>query len=387
MSGHPAAGGLPDGASLLDPLVLRGQRIRNRMAVSPMCQYMAREGLANDWHFAHLAKFALGGAGIVFVEATAIEPQGRITHGDVGLWSDGQIAPLARIAAFLAAHGSVPAIQLGHAGRKASAQAPWHGNGPLGTADAARGEAAWPVVGPSALPAGPAWQTPAELTEGDLARLRDSWRTATLRAAAAGFGIVELHAAHGYLLHQFLSPLSNRRQDGFGGDLGGRMRFPLDVAEAVRAAWPADRPMFLRLSAVDGLDGGLTLEDSVLFARELAARGVDLIDCSSGGLAGSATAARVARWPGFQVPLAARIRRDAGIPTMAVGLIAEPGHAEAILQGGQADLVAIGREAMVNPNWFLAAETALAGPGSYESWPANYGWWLDRRSRQMRDRG
>jgi len=367
-------------AGLFTPLTLRGVTLGNRVAISPMCQYSAADGVANDWHFAHLARFALGGAGIVFVEATAVEARGRITPGDLGLWSDDQMPPLRRIARFLAAHGAVPAIQLGHAGRKAATQRPWHGNGPLDDGDRARGEVAWPVVAPSALPVAPGWLMPAALSQADMAGIAQAWRAATLRAAAAGFRIVELHAAHGYLLHQFLSPLTNRRQDAYGGDLAGRMRFPLEMAEVVRAAWPADLPMFTRISAIDDADDGWSLDDAAVFARELAARGVDVVDCSSGGLAGSATAARRVRWPGYQVPLATAIRQAAGLPVMAVGLITDPGHAESIVRSEAADIVAIGREAMANPNWPLQARARLGDTG-YAGWPMQAGWWLERRDR------
>ncbi len=379
--GHPAA----SRPVLLTPLTIRELELRNRLAISPMCQYMALDGVANDWHLAHLAKFALGGAGTVFVEATAVAEDGRITHGDVGLWHDGQVPPLRRVAGFLRSHGAAAAIQLGHAGRKAGTQRPWHGNGPLGEADRARGEAPWPVSGPSALAAAADWPVPRALDRDDMARLREAWRTATLRALDAGFDIVELHCAHGYLLHQFLSPIANRRSDGYGGDREGRMRFPLEVAEAVRGAWPAQRPMFVRISARDWEEGGWTLEDSVDFARALAARGIDLIDCSAGGIGASATAARVPRWPGFQVPFASRIRQEAGLPTMAVGLITEARQAEAVLAEGHADLVAIGREAMVDPNWLLRAERELDPAAGFAAWPEPYGWWLDRRERLRRD--
>lgn len=371
-------------AGLFSPLSLRGVTLGNRVAISPMCQYSARDGMAGDWHFAHLARFALGGAGVVFVEATAVEARGRITPGDLGLWSDDQIPPLRRIARFLDEHGAVPAIQLGHAGRKAATQRPWHGNGPLDDQDRARGDLPWPVVAPSALPVAPGWLMPAALSPADMADIAEAWRTATLRAAAAGFRIVELHAAHGYLLHQFLSPMTNRRQDDYGGDLAGRMRFPLEAAEIVRAAWPADLPMFVRLSAIDDADDGWSLDDAVVFARELAARGIDVIDCSSGGLAGSATAARRVRWPGYQVPLAAAIRRGTGLPVMAVGLITDPGQAEAIVRGEEADIVAIGREAMANPNWPLQARARLGDTG-YGAWPMQAGWWLERRDRARQE--
>ena len=370
---------------LFRPLSLRGVPLRNRIVISPMCQYSAVDGLASDWHLVHLGRFALGGAGTVFVEATAVHPRGRITHGDLGLWSDSQIPPLRRIARFLAEHGAVPAIQLAHAGRKASMQRPWHGNGPIDDADRARGEDAWPVVAPSALPMDEGWLVPRELSSAEMAALREAWRQAAVRALESGFEIVELHAAHGYLLHEFLSPLSNRRGDAYGGDRAGRMRFPLEVAETLRAVWPQDRPVFVRVSAVDGIEGGWTLEDTVAFARELKARGVDLVDCSSGGLAGSATAARVPRGPGFQVPFAARIRREAELMTMAVGLIVEPQQAEDILKTGQADLVAIGREALFDPNWPAHAELALgASRDPFASWPVQHGWWLERRERALR---
>lgn len=310
---------------------------------------------------------------------------GRITHGDMGLWSDAHIAPLQRIADFLRAQGAAPAIQLGHAGRKASMQRPWHGNGPLDTSDLARGEEVWRIVAPSALAMDEGWLTPVELSPAEMAELREHFRRATLRAAAAGFDIVELHGAHGYLLHSFLSPLSNRRNDAYGGDRAGRMRFPLEIVETVRAAWPKDRPMFFRTSSVDGIDGGWTLDDTVALARELKARGVDVVDCSSGGIAGSATAARIPRHPGFQVPFAERIRREAGIKTMAVGLIMEPQQAEAVLQAGQADLIAIGRQALYDPNWPLHAARALGGdPADFERWPVQAGWWLERRERGLR---
>jgi 2,4-dienoyl-CoA reductase-like NADH-dependent reductase (Old Yellow Enzyme family) len=370
---------------LFAPLTLREVALRNRIVISPMCQYSARDGMANDWHFAHLARFALGGAGLVFVEATAVKREGRITHGDMGLWQDGQIAPLRRIAEFLKSQGAVPAIQLGHAGRKASMQRPWHGNGPLDASDRARGEEAWPIVAPSPLPMEEGWLMPQALTQGEMADLREDFRRATLRALDAGFEVVEVHGAHGYLLQSFLSPIANRRNDAYGGDRAGRMRFPLEIAETVRAAWPKGRPVFFRVSAVDGVEGGWTLDDTVALALELKARGIDVVDCSSGGIAGSATAARIPRGLGFQVPFAERVRREAGIKTMAVGLILEAQQAEAVLRGGLADLVAIGREALYDPNWPLHAERALRGGGAdFARWPVQAGWWLERRERGLR---
>ena len=376
---------------LFTPLTLRGVTARNRIAISPMCQYSAVDGVADDWHLVHLGKLAQGGAGIVFTEAISVEARGRITHGDLGIWSDAHVPPLRRIAGFLKQNGAVPAIQLGHAGRKASMQRPWYGNGPLDGTDRARGDEAWQIVAPSPLPIGEGWLVPAELSAADLAALRERWRDAAGRALAAGFEIVELHGAHGYLLHEFLSPLVNRRTDAYGGDRAGRMRFPLEIAETVRAVWPQDRPVFVRVSAIDGVEGGWTLDDTVAFARELKARGVDVVDCSSGGIAGSATASRTAapRGPGFQAPFAERVRREAGIATMAVGLILDARQAEAILRAGQADIIAIGREALDDPNWPLHAARALlpedAAPAEmFGSWPPQYGWWLERREPALR---
>lgn len=370
---------------LFSPLTLRGVTLKNRIVISPMCQYSSTDGFASDWHLVHLGKFAQGGAALVFTEAAAVEADGRITHGDLGIWSDDHIPGLQRISAFIKSQGSVPAVQLAHAGRKASMQRPWHGNGPLDDSDRARGEIAWTVVAPSAIPMDKGWLMPHELSIDQIAGLQASWRAAAVRALAAGFEVIEMHSAHGYLGHEFLSPLSNKRSDRYGGDLQGRMRFVLELAETLRTVWPDDKPLFARLSSVDGVDGGWTLDDSVVLARELKARGVDVIDCSSGGLMGSATAARIKRGPGFQVPFSERIRKDARIDTMTVGLILEPEHAENILQSDQADLIAVGREALYNPNWALHAEVALGASGQFESWPHQYGWWLDKR-QQMFDR-
>lgn len=364
---------------LFTPISLRGVTLKNRVVISPMCQYSAREGLANDWHFAHLAKFALGGAGLVFTEAAAVEANGRITHGDLGIWSDAHIAPLKRITDFIKSQGSVAALQLAHAGRKASMQRPWDGNGPINDTDRARGEDVWPVVAPSPIPMDNGWLTPHELTVNEIRQVQESWKQAALRALAAGFDVLEMHSAHGYLGHEFLSPLSNKRSDQYGGDFKGRTRFTLELAEILRAAWPQDKPLFVRVSSVDGVEGGWTLDDTVALAKELKVRGVDVLDCSSGGLMGSATAARVKRSPGFQVPFAERVRKEAAMTTMAVGLILDPHQAEQVLHSGQADLIAVGRQALYNPNWALHAEVALGVEGEYESWPVQYGWWLDKR--------
>jgi 2,4-dienoyl-CoA reductase-like NADH-dependent reductase (Old Yellow Enzyme family) len=371
-------------ALLFEPIELRAMKARNRIVVSPMCQYSAREGHVADWHFVHLGKFAQGGAGIVFVEATAVEARGRITHGDTGIWDDAHIAGLARIAAFVKSQGALPAIQLAHAGRKASMARPWYGNAPLTRADVARGDKPWEIVGPTSEPLGEGWLRPRPIGERDEAALLDAYRAAARRAVAAGFEVLEIHAAHGYLLHSFLSPISNH------GTREQRMRFPLQVVRAVREAWPAERPLFVRVSSIDDVEGGWTIEDTVAFARELKASGVDAVDCSSGGIQGSATAATkftLPRVPGFQVPFAERVRKEAGVKTVAVGLILTAEQAEQALAAGRADLVAIAREALYDPNWALHAAQALGADPQMERWPVQYGWWLTRREGLLRKLG
>lgn len=367
---------------LFTPITLRAVTARNRVVISPMCTYSAVDGMVSDWHLAHLGKFALGGAGIVFVEATAVEARGRITYGDVGIWSDAHGDALARITALLKAHGAVPVIQLAHAGRKASMQRPWFGNAALTAEDIARGEKPWEIIAPTAEPMVEGWLTPKAMDRNDIETVIAAFVAGAKRALKAGFEIAEIHGAHGYLINSFLSPLSNKRTDAYGGDRTGRMRFALEVTEAVRAVWPQDKPLFVRISSVDGVDGGWQMEDSIELARALKARGVDVIDCSSGGISGSATAAAIPRMLGFQVPYSGRIRREAGIATQAVGLILDGPQAEAILQAGDADLIAIGREALVDPFWALHAAKAL-GVKDFSAWPMQYGWWLERRAKTL----
>jgi len=369
---------------LFQEIALREVTARNRIVVSPMCQYSAKDGQVTDWHLVHLGKFAQGGAGIVFVEATAVEKRGRITHGDTGIWEDAQIQGLARISSFIKANGATPALQLAHAGRKASMARPWYGNGPLTQADLDRGDKPWGIVAPTAKPVGEGWIGPRKLQADELQNLKEAYRQATRRAHAAGFDILEVHAAHGYLLHSFLSPLAGE------GSLEQRMRFPLEVAKVVRDAWPAQKPMFVRVSSVDDVEGGWSIEDTVRFSQELKAIGVDVIDCSSGGILGSATAATrvlLPRVPGFQLPFAERIRKDTGLKTMAVGLILTPQQAEEALAAGRADLIAIGREALWDPNWPVHAAQALGADPEFEGWPVQYGWWLTRREALLRKQG
>jgi 2,4-dienoyl-CoA reductase-like NADH-dependent reductase (Old Yellow Enzyme family) len=373
---------------LFEPFSARGVTARNRIVISPMCQYSAADGHVTDWHLVHLGKFAQGGAGIVFVEATAVEKRGRITHGDVGIWDDGHIAGLGRISEFVKSQGAVPAIQLAHAGRKASMARPWYGNGPLTQADFDRGDKAWRTIAPTPAPIDAGWIEPRAFERGDFDTVGKAFGEGVRRARAAGFEIIELHAAHGYLLHSFLSPITNTRSDEYGGSLENRMRFPLRIASQIRKDW--GKPLFVRISSIDDVEGGWSLDDSVAFAKELKAIGVDVIDCSSGGIQGSATAATktlVPRVPGFQLPFAERIRKDAGIATMAVGLILEPRQAEDALAAGRADLIAVGREALFDPNWPLHAAYALGADGEFARWPQQYGWWLTRRESLLKKQG
>lgn len=366
---------------LFSPLTLRGVTTRNRVVISPMCQYSAVDGVVQDWHFVHLGRFALGGAGIVFVEATGVEPEGRISHGCTGLWNDAQQQALGPIAAFLKSQGAVPAIQLAHAGRKASAQRPWQGAGPITAENALPGEEPWPVVGPSPIVFDDGWQVPRELTIADIERLTAAWAASAKRALAAGFEIVEVHAAHGYLLSEFLSPASNHRTDAYGGDRAGRMRFPLEVVEAVRAVWPADKPLFVRVNGVDGTADGWGIEDTVAFAAELKARGVDVVDCSAGGVTTDLVGIRY-KEPGYQVPFAEAVRKGAGVASMTVGLINDPHQAEAILKEGRADLVCLARTALDDPNWAQHARSALVPEKAGDStWPPQAGYAIRRLYR------
>lgn len=365
---------------LLSPLTLRGLTLRNRLVVSPMCQYSAVDGLPNDHHLVHLGRFAMGGFGLVILESTAVVPEGRITPGDLGIWSDEQIEPLARIASLLKSYGAAAGIQLGHAGPKASTQRPWQGFGPLAGADVARGEAPWPTVSASARAAVEGWPDPAALTHEGIAAVKAAFVAAAERSLRAGFDVIELHCAHGYLLNAFLSPLANHRTDEYGGDLTGRMRLPLEIARELRAIVPADRPLFVRVSAVDGELTGTTADDTVAFARELKAAGADVVDCSSGGV--GKRYAHPEHY-GYQVPYAARVRNEAGVASMAVGLVVDPAHAEAIVAGGEADLIALGRTALDDPNWPLHAEQALgAQPAgdAFATWPAQASWAMEKRA-------
>jgi 2,4-dienoyl-CoA reductase-like NADH-dependent reductase (Old Yellow Enzyme family) len=346
---------------LFSPLTLRGVTLRNRIAVSPMCQYSAEDGAATDWHLVHLGARAVGGAGLVMAEATAVEARGRISPQDLGIWNDAHTAALARIADFIQRQGAVPGIQLAHAGRKASTVRPWEGGGPL-----APGDGGWEVVGPSPLPFGPGYPVPSALEEEGIGIVVAAFAAAAERALRAGFQVVEIHAAHGYLLHQFLSPLTNRREDRYGGDFAGRTRLLREVTTAVRRAWPQELPVLVRISATDWAEGGWNGDDSVALGRGLAGLGVDLVDCSSGG---TVPGARVPVAPGYQVPFAERIRREAGIATGAVGMITEPAQADEIIRRGRADVVLLARQMLREPTFPQRAAREL---GHEAPWPSQY---------------
>ena len=347
---------------LFTPLSLRGVTFRNRIFVSPMCMYSSVDGMPNEWHHVHLGQFATGGAGLVMVEATGVSPEGRISPVDSGLWSEAHADAFAPIVSFVEAHGAVAGIQLAHAGRKASTEPPWDGGKRIPLSDP-RG---WTPVAPSAVAFHEGDPPPHALTISELDEVEAQFVRGARLALRAGFHVIELHMAHGYLLNEFLSPLSNLRDDAYGGSLEARMRFPLRVARAVRAAWPAELPLFVRISAVDWAEGGWTLEDSVLFARELKREGVDLVDCSSGGLV---THQRIDLGPAYQAPFARVLRAQAGIATGAVGLITEPAQAEEILTSGAADAVLLARKLLDDPHWPLHAAHAL---GIDVEWPKQY---------------
>lgn len=374
-------------SKLFEPITLRNITIRNRLALPPMCQYVAKDGLVNPYHLVHYGKFALGGFGLIIVEATAVSPEGRITHGDLGLWSDTQIEGLANIAQFIKEQGATPAIQLAHAGPKASTQRPQNGDGPLTEVDFAKGDLAWPVISASALPADEGYLVPTALDKEGIKQLKQNFVDAAKRALKAGFEIIELHSAHGYLLNSFLSPLTNQRTDEYGGNLTNRMRLPLEITQELRAIWPEDKPLFVRISAVDGSKKGTPLEESVIFTQELAKLGVDVIDCSSGGIGNPY------EYPSgysHQVPFAEQIKQQANIKTMAVGMIVDAHQAEAIITSNQADLVAIGREALKQPNFPFFAEQTLGSANPempFDNWPPQTGWWLNRRERKIKQLG
>lgn len=351
---------------LFDPLIIKSITLRNRIGVSPMCQYSSENGHATDWHLIHLGTRAVGGAGLVIAEATAVLPEGRISPGDAGLWHDSHIEPLARINKFIKDHGAVPGIQIAHAGRKASADLPWNGGAHLGN-----DRGGWDIVGPTTKPfGGSLTKIPVALDKAGIARIVAAFADSARRADQAGYEWLEIHAAHGYLLHSFLSPLSNTRTDEYGGSFDNRCRALMETITAVQKTWPDNKPLTVRLSATDWIDGGWTIEDSVMLARKLKEAGIDLIDCSSGALRPQ----DVEFYPigtGYQVPLAEKVRREAGVMTAAVGLITAPAQADQIIRNGQADIVLLARELLRNPYWPVHAARTL-GHGDKLSLPIQY---------------
>lgn len=370
---------------LFENCAFRGVELRNRIVLSPMAMYIADEGRVNQFHLTHYQKFAMGGMGLVVVEQTAVSRRGRITNGCLGLWDDSQIEGMRQLVAGIHHFGAKAAIQINHGGRKASAQRAWRGNGVLNDEDVAAGEERWTPEGPSDFPFAEGWPVPDQMSPEDIARLRQDFIATARRALKAGFDIIEIHMAHGYLLQSFLTPLANRRTDAYGGSLENRMRLPLEIAADLRADLPAQVPIFARISATDWVDGGWTIADSVVLARELKRIGLDLVDCSSGGnLLRGATNSNLARGPGYQVPFARQVREEAGIPTMAVGMIRNGAQAEEVLQEGKADLIAIGRQALYDPFWAYHAAQELGVDKDFESWPEPYGWWLQKWAANVR---
>jgi 2,4-dienoyl-CoA reductase-like NADH-dependent reductase (Old Yellow Enzyme family) len=349
-------------SQLFSPFKLRGLEFRNRVFVSPMCQYSSPGGIPTDWHLVHLGSRAVGGAGLVMTEASGISPEGRISPDDAGIWSDEHTSAWKRIAHFIKEHGAVPAMQLAHAGRKASTKVPWLGSGSVPTS-----EGGWMPIGPSPIPFDSKSVSPREMTVADIEAVVMQFTDAGRRALQAGFEVVELHSAHGYLLHEFLSPISNHRTDEYGGSLENRMRLTVRVASALRAIWPKNLPLFVRLSVTDWVEGGWDLPQSIELSKSLKKAGVDLIDCSSGA---NVADAKIPVGPGFQVPFAEAIRRDAAIATGAVGMITKPEQAEAIISGGKADVILLAREMLRDPYWPLHAAKAL---GDKVSPPRQYG--------------
>lgn len=366
---------------LFTPFTLRNLTLRNRTMVSPMCQYSSVDGLANDWHFVHLGRFALGGFGLVTVEASGVTPEGRISYGDMGIWDEKHVAPLKRIVAFLHSQGAAAGIQLAHAGRKASTKNPWRPDLPDDPAErAAIGYTDWQPVAPSAVPHAEGWKIPHELSIVEINSLVQSFADAAQRAEAAGFDVIEIHAAHGYLIDQFLSPLANKRTDDYGGSRQNRMRFALEIVTAVRKVWPDHKPLFMRFSVQDWHPDGWQVEDSIELAKQVKSLGVDLIDCSSGGFDG----AKIAVGPSYQVPLSRQVRQGADIATSAVGLIPDATEAERIITDGDADLVAFARASLDDPNWPVHAQRELDPQNQhYALWPIQAGYAVRAKDRSL----
>ena len=372
---------------LFQPIKIRDVTLKNRVVVAPMHQYAAVKGYPTDWHLMNAGRFAAGGAGLVFIESTKVERRGCGTAGDMGLWDDSYTEHFRRLADFIRSQNSVPAIQLGHSGRKARRFRPWEGGAPLTEEGAIKAGVDdwddWELVAPSAIGSSETEPIPRALSFGEIQKTIENWSEAARRANEAGFEVLEIHAAHGYLLHQFLSPKANLRTDEYGGSESKRMRLPLEIAEAVRANWPEDKPLFIRLSVED--DAGWGPDESVRFSKLVRAKGVDVIDCSSGGMRGSPVLSAGPVGYGYQVPYAEKIRKETDLMSMAVGLIVHAEQAEEILQSGRADLIAIAREFLHNPNWALDAALKLGVEDAFKVTPPAYDYWLEKRSNSVKD--
>lgn len=369
---------------LFTPLTLRGVTLRNRIMSSPMCQYRSHHGAPVDWHLAHLGRLAIGGAALVFHEETAVEARGRKTYDCAGIWSDAHIPAYRRLADLIRQCGALPGIQIGHAGAKASSHGATRDWAPLTEADAAQGLDPWTPVAASAVAMGVGRPTPHALEKPDIVEVVEAFAAAARRSAEAGFDVLEIHAAHGYLIHQFLSPVTNRRTDYYGGSREARMRFALEITEHVRVAWPDDKPLLFRVSCLDGRGGLWDIDDTVALARCLKERGVDVVDCSSGGISGDTAMPMIPRVPGYHVPYAKRVRQQAGVATVAVGMITEPAQAEAVLQDGAADMVALARELMFHADWPAHAARALGVADYLSLFPSDYAFRLRRRDEISR---
>ena len=366
---------------LFSELSVKNVSFRNRIVLSPMCQYKAKKGYVDDWHFQHYARFAFSGLGGAFIEATGVSPEGRITHGCTGIWEDNQIDGLKKITDVFKSYNCISGIQLAHAGRKASFLRPWDGARPIEKTEGF--EKKWQTIGPSAIPVNDSSPIPFEMSQDDIDKVIEEFKNAAKRSLEAGFDLIEIHGAHGYLLHSFFSPISNKRSDKYGGNLENRMRFGLEVVRNVRKVWSEEKTLFFRISSVDGAENGSTIEENIIYAKELKKAGVDFIDCSSGGIGGSPVLMKSKIIPGFQVPFAERIKKDADINTMAVGAIIDFEQAEKIILNGRADLVAIGRELLADTQWVYKAASFFDLPNAKDYLPESYAFYLSRRDEYL----
>ena len=366
---------------LFSSFKIKSKSFRNRIVLSPMCQYKAKDGVMSDWHFQHYSRFAFSGLGAAFVEATGVSPEGRIGHGCTGIWSDSHVEGLSKVAKIFNEYNCLSGIQLAHAGRKASYLRPWDGASPITEND--KVEPAWQTIGPSAIPINNSSPVPKEMTVEDINKVREDFKKAAQRADKAGFDIIEIHGAHGYLLHSFFSPLSNQRNDQYGGSFENRIRFALEIIADIKSVWPDNKPLFYRLSSIDAPGQGANLEDNIMLAKSLKSVGVDVIDCSSGGITGSPVLTKSKIIPGFQVPYSEKIKKDAEISSMAVGAIISADQANEIISNKRADLVAMGRELLADTQWVYKAATYFNLENAKDYLPDSYSFYLSRRDEYL----